>query len=77
VPASELERLRETRVDSGIRVTVEDLKTGDTDSVVIRDDYVCICAGSCYVAHTQAWGKSATHQLTIKGRNPGAEGAEG
>lgn len=54
--------------DFGIRVTVEDLATGESESVVIRDDYVCIAAGSCYVSHTQVFPRSGTHQLTIKGR---------
>jgi hypothetical protein len=52
---------------TGIRVTVEDLETGDGESVVIADDYVVTTAGSCYVAHTQAYA-NGTHILTIKGR---------
>jgi hypothetical protein len=50
----------------GIRVTVTDLDTGESDSKVIWDDYVLICAGSCYRHAVQAYG--ATHVVTIKGR---------
>lgn len=53
--------------DPGIRVTVEDLQTGETESTVIRDDYVCVCAGTCYVEHTNVYG-TGTHVLTVKGR---------
>lgn len=50
-----------------IRVTVEDLATGDTETVEIKDDYVILAAGSCHVAHIQTFG-SGTHILTVKGR---------
>ena len=52
-----------------IRVTVTDEETGDTESVVIDNDYVVTCAGSCYVHYTQAHA-NGTHVLTIKGRKP-------
>ena len=51
----------------GIKITVEDLETGDTESVVIWDTYFIVCAGSCYVAHQNVFPTSGTHQLTIKG----------
>jgi hypothetical protein len=57
--------------DPGIRVTVTDLATGEEQIQEIRDDYVVVCAGSCYLAHTQIFPKSGTHQLTIKGRDGG------
>lgn len=57
-----------TGSDSGIRVTVEDLKTGESESQVIQDDYVVVTAGSCYVSYTQVYPKTGTHQLTVKGR---------
>ena len=52
-----------------IRVTAEDLETGDKRSVEVMDDYVILAAGSCYVAHTQAHA-NGTHVVTIKGRKP-------
>lgn len=52
----------------GIRVTVTDLETGESESQEIHNDYVIVCAGSCYVHHTQAYPGTGTHQLTIKGR---------
>ena len=51
-----------------IRVTVEDLATGETDSAEVTDDYIVICEGSCYVAHTNTYPQKGTHVLTIKGR---------
>lgn len=54
----------------GIRVTVQDLDNGDHESVVIENDYVVTCAGSCYVAHVQKFA-NGTHILTIKGRRDG------
>ncbi len=53
--------------EPGTRVTCEDLLTGETDSVVIRDDYVVVCDGACHVDHTAVY-STGTHQLTIKGR---------
>ena len=59
----------------GIQVTVTDLDTGDTDTRVIWDDYVLVCAGSCYQHSVQAIGMTgATHVLTVKGRKPTPEG---
>lgn len=50
-----------------IRVTVEDLATGETETVEVKDDYVILAAGSCDVAHVQAFA-NGTHILTVKGR---------
>jgi hypothetical protein len=50
-----------------IRVTVEDLATGETETVEIMDDYVILAAGSCHVDHVQAYA-NGTHILTVKGR---------
>lgn len=50
-----------------IRVTVRDLADDTENSVEIEDDYVIVCAGDCYVSHTQA-GLNGTHVLTVKGR---------
>lgn len=49
-----------------IRVTVEDLKTGEVESQEVEDDFVLVCAGRCYLAHTNVYPKSGTVQLTIK-----------
>lgn len=52
-----------------IRVTVEDLASGDEETQVINEgDYLLITTEPCYLSHTQAYPKSGTHQLTIKGR---------
>lgn len=54
--------------DPGIRVTVQDLETGDSESQVIRDDYIIVTAGTCHVAHVNDYPTKGTHVLTIKGR---------
>lgn len=50
-----------------IKVTVTDLGTGDTDEAVIEDNYVLVCAGSCYREHVQADLANGTHVITVKG----------
>lgn len=49
----------------GIKVTTLDLETGDTEEVLIWDNYVVICAGNCWVDHEQHY-KNGTVNLTIK-----------
>ena len=49
-----------------IEVTATDLGTGDSETVVITDDYVLTCAGSAYVAHVSAYA-NGTHVITVKG----------
>lgn len=51
-----------------IRVTVEDLATGETETEELRDDYIIVCAGSCHVAHINSYPQKGTHVLTVKGR---------
>jgi hypothetical protein len=51
----------------GTKVTAQDVATGDNESVVIVNDYVCTTDGTCHVAHVQAFA-NGTHVLTIKGR---------
>jgi hypothetical protein len=51
----------------GIRVTVTDLETGDSESKDIWDDYVIIAAGSCEVTNIQTYPTKGTHVLTVKG----------
>lgn len=55
-----------TEADPGIEVTVKDLRSGDTESTVIRDDYVIVTAGSCEVTSISAYG-NGTAVLTVKG----------
>lgn len=50
-----------------IRVTVEDLATGEKETVEVKDDYLILVSGSCHVAHVQAH-RNGTHVLTVKGR---------
>lgn len=52
----------------GIRVTVEDLETGETSSAEIMDDYVLVCAGTCHVGGMQDYPTSGTRVITVKGR---------
>ncbi len=52
-----------------IKMTVEDLDGDQGPGVaMIEDDYILVCAGSCYLDNTQAYPSSGTHVLTIKGR---------
>ena len=53
-----------------IRVTIEDLDTGDRETVEIADDYILICAGNTYLTNTQSYPKSGTHVLTVKRSSP-------
>lgn len=53
----------------GIRVTVEDLEKGTTESIVVpMNEYWLITTGTCFLAHVNAYPKSGTCVLTIKGR---------
>ena len=49
-----------------VEVTATDLGTGDSETVVITDDYVLTCAGTAYLAHVQAYA-NGTRVITIKG----------
>jgi hypothetical protein len=52
----------------GIRVTCTDLDTGESETQVIWDDCVLVCAGSCYRHHVQVTSGGRTHIITVKGR---------
>ena len=54
----------------GVQVTVLDTETGDTETVVISDDYVISCAGTAYVDGVQAYA-NGTHVITVKNRKHG------
>ncbi|GAA1401843.1 hypothetical protein GCM10009613_60850 [Pseudonocardia kongjuensis] len=55
--------------DPGIEVTAKDLKTGETQTTVVKDDYVLITAGTCYLHHLNDFPRAGTRVLTVKGRN--------
>lgn len=51
-----------------LRVTVEDVETGDTETQEVPEgDYLLICHEPCRLDTINAWA-NGTHQLTIKGR---------
>ncbi len=50
-----------------ITITVTDNETGESESKTIENDYVLVCDGSVYLAHTNAHA-NGTHVLTVKGR---------
>jgi hypothetical protein len=52
------------------RVTVEDLETGDVQSMdVAEGDYTLIALEPCHLTYTQRF-KSGTVQLTVKNHHP-------
>lgn len=50
-----------------IRVTAEDLETGDSQVQEIRDDYCLVTAGTCFISNITAHA-NGTVVMTIKGR---------
>jgi hypothetical protein len=54
--------------DKPIRVTVEDLLTGEKETAEIIDNYVIICAGRRYQSSIQHYPSSGTDVVTIKTR---------
>lgn len=52
--------------EKGIKVTVEDLATGEKDEAVIWDNYILVTAGSCEQSSVQVFG-NGTHNITVKG----------
>lgn len=54
-----------------VRVTCEDLSTGETETMVVPDgDYLLVCVAPCRLDYTQTFGGGRTHQLTIMNRRP-------
>lgn len=54
-----------------LRVTVEDLETGDKGERIVPDgDYILITSEPCYLDGMQVYAK--THVLTVKGLTRGA-----
>ena len=56
-----------TDAEKGIRVTVEDLSTGETQTRVVWDDYFLLTAGSAYLSSYDAYPTSGTVILRVKG----------
>lgn len=54
-------------VGEGTRVTCTDVETGESESVVIRDDYLLITDGRCYLDGVQTYA-NGTAVLTVKRR---------
>ena len=51
-----------------IKVTCEDLETGDkSEEVIPEDNYLLIVTGSCELTNTQVYPMKGTHVLTVKG----------
>lgn len=69
--------MAETNEGKGFRVTVEDLETGEKSAMHVHPgDYVLIPFEPCHRAGVQAYPKSGTHVITIKGYGPTAPGRE-
>lgn len=57
--------------DEGFRVTVEDLKTGEKQCMIVAEgDFMLIPFAPCYLAGSQRWPKSGTVQVTLKDYRP-------
>ncbi|HEV2780384.1 MAG TPA: hypothetical protein VGX25_13425 [Actinophytocola sp.] len=54
--------------DRGLRITVEDLQTGETDSRAIVNDVCVIVHGTCHITHVQDHPRTGTQVITVKGR---------
>jgi hypothetical protein len=53
-------------VTTPIKVTVTDPETGEVlGEQIVDDDYMLICAGDRYLAHTNTFA-NGTHVLTVK-----------
>jgi hypothetical protein len=53
----------------GLKITVEDLETGEIETVEMpMGEYFILATEPCHVSHTQVFGGGKTVQLTIKGR---------
>lgn len=53
-----------------LRITILDLETDTEEVTNLEDDYLLICHGSYYLAHTNAFFTTGTHVLTIKKDRP-------
>ena len=58
-------------MSKGFKVTVEDLDTGDSRSMIVgAGDYMLIPFAPCYLANAQRYPKSGTTMLTLKDHRP-------
>lgn len=57
--------MNENEETKGIRVTIEDLEEGTTETKLIWNDYLLIAAGDRYLANVNAH-SNGTHVLTVK-----------
>lgn len=54
-----------------LRVTVEDIEEGGSQTVVVPDgEYFILTTHPCYVDGTQTYKSGQTHVITVKGRAP-------
>lgn len=51
----------------GTKVTCEDLESGESETAIIRDNYVVIVDGKMEVSHIQRY-KNGTTQITVKAK---------
>lgn len=52
-----------------LRITVEDLETGDQETREMpKGEYFILTTSPCYVAHTNSFPTKGTHVITVKGR---------
>ena len=51
--------------EQGVKVTVTDLATGETDEAIIWDDYILVTAGNRY-QHSVVAHANGTHVITVK-----------
>ncbi len=61
-----------------LRVTVEDIEEGGSQTVVVPDgEYFILTTHPCYVDGTQVYRSGQTHVITIKGRTAAPAAREG
>lgn len=54
-----------------LRVTVEDIETGDKDEAIVKDgDYIVIVSEPARVDGIQVYKSGQTHVITVKDRKP-------
>ncbi|NUR80773.1 MAG: hypothetical protein HOQ21_10055 [Dermatophilaceae bacterium] len=58
-------------MSAGLRVTVEDLETGEKETKDIAPgDFILVACEPCYLGSVQRYPKSGTTQLTVKDHHP-------
>lgn len=62
---------------SGTQVTSVDLDTGESKTMIIRDDVCVIVDGTAYVSAVQDFPQAGTQVWTIKGRKGRSRKADG